>query len=127
MFAGWTASNVVATAAHIADLSWEIWKEHSLAPEVGGWEVARSDGRRGIGGGPCLESFADGIDGGFGVTAVEVLGVLVVQIPRGCRGPDFGHIVACPLARIGEALVKQMIPSAMHIYGMGAFNVAGWM
>ncbi|CAK9019402.1 unnamed protein product [Durusdinium trenchii] len=54
VFAGWTASNVVATAAHIADLSWEIWKEHSLAP---------------------------------------------------------------------EALVKQMIPSAMHIYGMGAFNV----
>jgi len=33
VFAGWTASNVVATAEQIADLSWEIWQAHSLAPK----------------------------------------------------------------------------------------------
>lgn len=55
VFAGWTASNVVATSADIADLSWEIWAEHSIAP---------------------------------------------------------------------QEMVKEMIPGAMKIYGLGAFNAA---
>eukprot|EP00438_Fugacium_kawagutii_P029155 Skav216174 [mRNA] locus=scaffold2249:58985:67689:+ [translate_table: standard] len=33
VFAGWTASNVVATAEQVADLSWEIWQQHSIAPK----------------------------------------------------------------------------------------------
>lgn len=33
VFAGWTASNVVASSEQIADLSWEIWQAHSVAPK----------------------------------------------------------------------------------------------
>ena len=39
VFAGWTASNVVASSEQIADLSWEIWQAHSVAPKAGmGWD-----------------------------------------------------------------------------------------
>ena len=37
VFAGWTASNVVATAQQIADLSWELWgPSASIAPKASG-------------------------------------------------------------------------------------------